>query len=157
MAAPPAPITPAQAPLASTLIAPAAQVPTLAVAQQSVPQRPAAQPPSATLSGEEEVEVEDKLKEEAAGSLAQKGCKGKGLAHPAAQVMQPMWQSTRLQKPSALIRRIEMGEGTAREELSGYVKDNEDLSEWANLVGYEELIATTIQEVEGDLKSVQEV
>ena len=36
------------------------------------------------------------------------------------------------------------------------MEDDPDPSEWANLAGYEEIIATTIQEVEGDPKSVQE-
>jgi len=55
-----------------------------------------------------------------------------------------MQQSTRLWKPSKLIRKIEAGEGTTRDELAGYVEDNEDPSEWANLAGYEEIITTTI-------------
>jgi len=61
-----------------------------------------------------------------------------------------------LWKPSAVVKRIESGQGHCRDELAGYAEDDKDLSEWANLTGYEEIIAATIQEVEGDPKSVQE-
>src|SRR6267142_598588 len=141
---------PAQVPPPPTPIAPAAS-------QQSAPQQPVPLPPPATSSGEEEVEVEDELDDEAAGPAAPKKRKGKGPARPEAQVAQPTRQSTRLRKSSALIKRIEAGEGTAGDELAGYVEDNPDPSKWANLAGYEEIIAATIQEVEGDPKSVKEV
>ena len=36
------------------------------------------------------------------------------------------------------------------------MEDDPDPSEWANLVGYKEIITATIQEVEGDPKSIQE-
>jgi len=56
-----------------------------------------------------------------------------------------------------VVKRIEAGKGTAGDELAGYVEDDEDPSKWANLAGYEEIITATIQKVEGDLKSMQEV
>jgi len=138
-----------EAPLPPTLIAPAAT-------QQLAPEKPAALLPPATLSGEEEVEVADELDDEVAGPVIPKKRKGKGPAHPEVQAVQPTWQSTRLWKPSAVVKRIEAGEGTARDELVGYAEDDEDPSEWANLTGYKEIIAATIQEVEGDPKSIQE-
>jgi len=148
--APAAPPAPTQVPPAPTPIA-------LAVSQQLALQKPATLPPPTTSSGKEEVEVEDKLDNEAAGPAAPKKHKGKGLVCPEVQTVQPTRQSTRLWKPSALVKRIEVGEGTAGDELAGYAEDNPDPFKWANLAGYEEIIATTIQEVEGDPKSIQKV
>jgi len=147
--APVAPPAPVQVPPALTLIA-------LAASQQLAPQQPAALPPPTTSSGEEEVEVEDELNDEAAGPVAPKKRKGKGPARPEMQAAQPTRQSTRLQKPSTLVKRIKAGEGTARDELAGYAEDDPDPSKWANLAGYKEIITMTIQEVEGNPKSIQE-
>jgi len=144
-----APPAPTEAPPPPTPIA-------LAATQQLAPEKPTALPPPATSSGEEEVKVEDKLDDEAAGPSILKKRKGKGPACPEAQAAQPTRKSTRLWKPSTVVKRIEAGEGTAGDELAGYTEDNEDPSEWANLAGYKELIAATIQEVEGNPKSVQE-
>ena len=70
-----------------------------------------------------------------------------------------MHQSTQLQKPSATIQRIQAGEGMTGEDLVDLVDcDIGELEqcEWANLVGYEEAISATIQEAEGDPKTMQE-
>ena len=147
--APAAPPAPAQVPPALTPIAPA-------VSQQLALQQPAALLPPATSSGKEEVEVEDKLNDKVAGPAAPKKHKGKGPARPGAQPVQPTRQSTRLWKPSALVKRIEAGKGTAGDKLVRYAEDDPDPSKWANLAGYKEIIAATIQEVEGNPKSVQE-
>jgi len=144
--APPAPV---EAPPPPTPIA-------LATTQQLAPEKPTTLLPPATSSSKEEVEVEDKLDDKVAGPAIPKECKGKGPACPEAQAAQPTRLSIRLWKPSAVVKRIEVGKGTARDELAGYAEDDEDLSEWANLTGYKEIIAATIQEVEGDPKSVQE-
>jgi len=76
--APAAPSAPTQAPPAPTPIA-------LAVAQQLALQKPAALPPPATSSSEEEVKVEDKLDDEVVGPVTPKRHKGKGPARPGVQ------------------------------------------------------------------------
>jgi hypothetical protein len=68
-----------------------------------------------------------------------------------------MCQSAWLQKHSATIQGIQAGEGTTREDFVDPMDcndDEEEWFEWANLVGYEEVIATMIQEVEGYPKTV---
>jgi hypothetical protein len=73
--------------------------------------------------------------------------------------MQPTHQSTWLQKPSMTIQRIQAGEGMTGEDLMDLVDcdvGEPEWCEWANLVGYEEAIAATIQEAEGDPKTMQE-
>jgi hypothetical protein len=101
--------------------------------------------PPVTLSGKKEVKVEGELDEDQLPLVQkQKGCKGRGNKGPPAQ---PMHQSARLQKPSATIQRIQAGEGTTREDLMDLADcDVGELEwcEWANLVGYEEAITTTI-------------
>jgi Reverse transcriptase (RNA-dependent DNA polymerase) len=72
---------------------------------------------------------------------------------------QPMHQSAQLQKPSATIQRIQAGEGTTGEDLADLADcdvGEPEWCKWANLVGYEEAIITTIQEAEGDPKTMQE-
>ena len=41
-------------------------------------------------------------------------------------------------------------------DLTDYKDNDADCCKWANLVGYEEVITTTIQKMEGDPKTVQE-
>jgi hypothetical protein len=68
-----------------------------------------------------------------------------------------MCQSAWLQMHSTTIQRIQAGEGTTREDFLDLMSCNDDEEEWfnwANLVGYEEVIAIMIQEVEGDPKTV---
>jgi Reverse transcriptase (RNA-dependent DNA polymerase) len=117
----------------------------------------AAPPPPVTLSGKKEVEVEGKLNEDEPPLVQkQKGCKGRGNKGPP---MQPTHQSAWLQKPSTTIQRIQAGEGTTREDLTDLADcdaGEPEWCEWANLVGYEEAIAVTIQEAEGDPKTMQE-
>jgi hypothetical protein len=91
-------------------------------AQLLAPQTPPAsllewtQPPPATSSGEEEIEVKGKLDEDKLFSVQkQKGRKGRANKGPPAQ---PMHQSAWLQKPSATIQRIQTGEGTTGEDLA---------------------------------------
>jgi transposase InsO family protein len=143
---------------ASQLAGPAAPAPAPPAPSTPAPSTPAApaSPPPATSSGEEELEVEDELEDGPGTPPAPRGRGGRGAARRGAPAPQPTRQSTRLRKPSALVRRIEAGEGTAGEELAGYAEDDEDPSEWANLAGFEDVIAATIQEVEGDPKTVQE-
>jgi Reverse transcriptase (RNA-dependent DNA polymerase) len=109
------------------------------------------------LSGEEEVEVKGELDEDKLPSVwKQKGHKGRGDKGPPAQ---PMHQSTQLQKPSVTIQRIQAGEGMTGEDLMDLADCDVSELEWckcANLVGYEEAIAMTIQEAEGDPKTMQE-
>jgi hypothetical protein len=69
-----------------------------------------------------------------------------------------MCQSAQLRKPSTTIQRIQAGEGTTGEDLADLADCNAgepEQCEWANLVGYKEAIATTIQEAEGDPKCHQ--
>jgi hypothetical protein len=108
-------------------------------------------------SGEEEVEVKGKLdKDEPPSVQKQKGHEGRGDKGPP---MQPTCQSAQLRKPSATIQRIQAGKGTSREDLAdlaGCDVSEPKWCEWANLVGYEEAIAVTIQEAEGDPNTMQE-
>jgi len=113
-------------------------------------------------SREEEVEVEDELEDsDLPTPSTPKACKGKVCKGKAAKAppAQPTCQSVRLWKPFATIQRIQAREGTAGEDyadLVEYKDNNADHCEWANLVGYEEVIAAMIQEMEGDPKTVQE-
>jgi Reverse transcriptase (RNA-dependent DNA polymerase) len=64
-----------------------------------------------------------------------------------------------LRKPSTTIQRIQAGEGTTGEDLVDLADCNAgelEQCKWANLVGYEKAIAATIQEAEGDPKTMQE-
>jgi hypothetical protein len=57
------------------------------------------------------------------------------------------------------IQRIQAGEGTTGEDLVDLADcdaGEPERCEWANLVGYEKATAVTIQEAEGDPKTVQE-
>jgi len=85
-----------------------------------------------------------------------KAHKSKAAKPPPAQ---PTHQLARLWKPSRTIQRIQAREGTTGEDyadLMEYKDNNADHCEWANLVGSKEVIAATIQEAEGDPKTVQE-
>jgi hypothetical protein len=106
-------------------------------------------------SGEEEVKVKGKLDQDGVPSVQkQKGHKGRGDKGPPTQ---PMHQSAWLWKPSATIQRIQAGEGMTGEDLADLADCDAGEPEqcgWANLVGYKEAITMTIQEAEGDPKTV---
>jgi Reverse transcriptase (RNA-dependent DNA polymerase) len=108
-------------------------------------------------SGKEEVKVKGELDEDKPPLVRkQKGCKGRGDKGPP---MQPMCQSAQLWKPSVTIQRIQAGKGTTGEDLADLADcdaGEPERCEWANLVGYEKAITVTIQEAEGDPKTVQE-
>jgi hypothetical protein len=108
-------------------------------------------------SSKEEVKVEGELDEDEPPSVRkQKGRKGRGDKGPP---MQPTHQSAQLRKPSVTIQRIQAGEGTTGEDLADLANcdaGEPEWCQWANLVGYEEAIAVTIQEAEGDPKTVLE-
>ena len=167
--APPLGITPATAVPPQAISAPPT-VPTQSAGSQSAPQplpdqpQPAAmpveKPPPATDSGEEEIEVEDELEEEAA-TPPPPTRKGKAAAKKAApaQAAQPTRQSARTRKPSALVKMIEAGEGTAGGEIADLAADDADdadRNEWACLAGFESIIAAAVQETEGHPNSVLE-
>ena len=117
-----------------------------AQAPASTAKQPVTQPPPATDSGEEEVEVEDELVDQ--------------MPAPA---VRPTRQSTRVRKPSALARRVEAGEGTTDGHLSAHADVTplttvpiESEPEWAYCAGFDDIVAATLQDIEGDPKSVGE-
>jgi hypothetical protein len=142
--------------LAQSAPAPQAQPLALQTPPASLLEQTQPPPPLATSSGEEEVKVEGELDEDEPPLVRkQKGRKGRGNKGPP---VQPMCQSTQLRKPSTTIQRIQAGEGTTREDFTDLADCNAgepEQCEWANLVGYEKAIAATIQEAEGDPKTVQ--
>jgi transposase InsO family protein len=158
---PPLGITPAigaPPPAPPPIIASQQAAPPLQPQMPPPPTAPAALPPPATDSGEEEVEVEDELAEEPPTPPGQR--KGKAAARQAApaQAAQSTRKSTRNRKPSALLKMIEAGEGTADGEWADLADDVDDASrnEWAYLAGHEETVATAVLEAHGDPKTVAE-
>ena len=117
-------------------------------------------PPAATDSGEEEIEVEGELDDL---SPLPEPVPPRRSAPPAQQpVPQPTRQSTRVKKPSALIRRIEAGEGTAdgspppQAHFASLTHTplEPQAHEFAFFAGAEEIIAAAVQDADGDPKSV---
>jgi hypothetical protein len=138
-------------------------------AQSSTPATPTQhtaiqQPPPATSSGEEEVEVEGELGDQTLTPAALRRPRTAGGRTTGMHTTQPTRQSARLRKPSALVRRIEAGEGTTDGHLSAYadmpalaeVTDDHDEPDWVYAAGFDDIVAATIQEVEGDPRSVAE-
>ena len=121
------------------------------------PPEPDPDPPAATDSGEEEIEVEGELDDL---SLLPTPRKRAPKVQPPAT--QPTRQSTRLKKPSAIVRRIEAGEGTAdgtpppNAQTASLTTSHLDAPEheFAYFADSEEVIANAIQETEGDPKTV---
>src|SRR5580658_2869541 len=124
-------------------------------------QQPAPLPPPATDSGEEEVEVEEELDDQAPAPVVMPARRAPIRPPPGLQPVQPTRQSSRQRKPSALMRRIAEGEGTADGDLSAHVAETSltqppaeidpELACFAN-----ETVAEAIQETEGDPTSVRD-
>ena len=119
------------------------------------------QPPAATDSGEEEVEVEDELID-LTPAPAVAALHGNAGQH-GTQAVQPTCQSTRTQKPLALMRRLAAGEGTIDVDLSAYVAaapltptSADAEPEETYLVGFEDIALSMLYEVEGDPKTVHQ-
>ena len=75
-----------------------------------------------------------------------------------------MHQSMHVQKPSALMRQLEAGEGTIDRNLSTYASTDPLISqlsdtepEWACPVDIDDIVTATLQDAKGDPKSVEEV
>jgi hypothetical protein len=159
-------------PSAPALTALAPSIPTQAA---SAPQ----QPPAATLSREEEIEVEDKLSDLppllvtwSRSVLQPPGMPKKSRT---GQTAQPMHQSLHVCKPSQYVRKLTSREGTAdrqTQSLLGWHPDYDDDSsaltemlieidkepqepaEAAYLADIKQAIAAAIQKVKGDPKSL---
>jgi hypothetical protein len=134
----------------------------------------APQLPPATSSGKEELEEEEE-ESDSSTTLLPTG-KGKALAHAPAALKKArpatdgMWQSTQACKPSAHLKRLIAGKGSADRTLHSYtgwhpyhvsltkLKADADAghAKYAYLAGFDDLIATAIKKAEGDPKSVKE-
>jgi len=157
LTAPPVTPTPSTAPASST--------PTQAA---SAPQ----QPPATTDSGEEEIEVEDELTDTPPLPVP------RSKKSKPSQAAQPTRQSERIRKPSQYARKLASGEGTTNggtqglpghhpdfddnsaltellAEIDKLPEEEHDESEAAFIAEMEEAIAATVQEAEGDPKSLR--
>ena len=111
----------------------------------------AMQPPPATDSGEEEIEVEGRLGSQTLTPM---------LSVP---INQPTCKSDCIQKPSALIQQIKAGDGTADGCLSAHA-DTAKLTSlpldtepnWVYLADLNNALIVTIQDMEGSPRSVPE-
>jgi hypothetical protein len=130
----------------------------------STTEHPVMQHPGATDSGEDEIEVEDELANQTPAPAAMPThASASGRPPPRAQAVQPMRQSMHVQKPSSLVRRIEAGEGTTDGHLSTHTDvtlltsmPTQSDPEWAYCADFNDIIAATLQDIEGDPKSVGE-
>jgi hypothetical protein len=165
---------PLRIPSNTPIPAPHADTPQVKTPQASMPSSTfmAPQLPPATSSGEEEMEDE----ESDSLSTPPPTGKGKAPAHaPAASkkampVSDGMRQSTCACKPSAHLKRLIVGKGSADGTSCSYTgwhpyhisltKLDTDAdtghAEYAYLAGFDDLIAAAIKEAEGDPKSVKE-